>query len=164
MPNSAATKTRRCLATAAMTAEWTPSITQRRGPRTHRNTLTAHLPFGSLAAACHPLLAARWVGTAGSSGWGLGLGTVLGAERLCCSSSQAANHYCRPSPAQTRALVYAAAGLDPSTGRFADCSRAGRVRLRAEADAGGGNATTRLAVAWGGRWQSDALDIPDVTA
>jgi hypothetical protein len=68
------------------------------------------------------------------------------------------------SKRQTRAAVYAAAGLDPETGRLANCSRAGRVRLKAEEEPGADPATSRLGVAWQGQWQPAQLTIADNTA
>jgi hypothetical protein len=56
-----------------------------------------------------------------------------------------------PAPAQTRAVVYAAAGLDPSSGMPSDCARAGRVRLHARAVPGSSAQQSTLTVEWRGQ-------------
>jgi hypothetical protein len=76
--------------------------------------------------------------------------TLLPARCACCVL-----------PAQTRAAVYWAAGLDAATGQPANCSHAGRVRLRAEAGPGSGAHSTQLAVEWRGQQQPEALAIAD---
>lgn len=76
-----------------------------------------------------------------------------------------ASHPCSAPPlAQTRVLVYAAAGLDPATGQPADCGRAGRVRLHAVQAAGPGPQGTALSVEWAGVTREERLVIPDTAA
>ncbi|GBF93573.1 hypothetical protein Rsub_06293 [Raphidocelis subcapitata] len=56
-----------------------------------------------------------------------------------------------PECRQTRAVVYAAAGLDPLTGAPTECARAGRVRLHARAAPGGSAVQSQLTVEWRGQ-------------